>query len=455
MEEDIHHQQVVPEEIVHDIVLPEHEVNADQNMHLEDDIAGAVVLGIQAANGDDDIHAHLNNGAQQVHHGEDFLELNDLIGEEGMEEDESHISFQVSDSIQAGMSAGSMSSVNGPAGAVMDNFEDNHQVVLGLEAVEANQAPFIPTEVQMEELLNVPMQQVVQGPNHENDNNLDLNIQVGMVQIREELPADPVFEAFYSSPKKNISGKLNANCYRYWAKHFSMIGSNDDPQIQIPKEWVSFILSLLMSPMEYDWAKSLLISKAWEIIRKHSEEDEGLLFSVPSKCPVSKEIGCQVQEVSDETEDIGVDDPGMNTPDTQLNKLNVCSSASLLKEKYGCSEAIVESELRRSDRIKSYKNGFKHNTCENRNYFACTSEAPSLSPSIIKNLGTEFCNLSPDKVNDAALKKKRKAKSAIGQKEMEKKEDKKTEVKKSKKPKVSAKKIKKKSPNEDQDPKKK
>ncbi|TVU01266.1 hypothetical protein EJB05_53305, partial [Eragrostis curvula] len=120
-----------------------------------------------------------------------------------------------------------------------------------------------------------------------------------------------------------------------------------------------------------------------------------------------------------------------------------------MKKKYGCSEILVESEVRRSTRIKSNHKGYNHSNCQNKQCFGCTAEPPTLSPSIIKNLGTDFCNLSPEKVKDEALKKKRKVKAPVGQKEKPDEEASKPDEKKGKKPKVSTKKIKKKPSKDD------
>ncbi|TVU49360.1 hypothetical protein EJB05_00668, partial [Eragrostis curvula] len=76
---------------------------------------------------------------------------------------------------------------------------------------------------------------------------------------------------------------------------------------------------------------------------------------------------------------------------------------------------LVESEVRRSDRIKHLKKGFKSSSCVDKGCLACASEPPSLSPSVIKGIGS-LCKISDKELNEATLKKKKTTKEPIGAK---------------------------------------
>ncbi|TVU45372.1 hypothetical protein EJB05_04859, partial [Eragrostis curvula] len=183
-----------------------------------------------------------------------------------------------------------------------------------------------------------------------------------------------------------------------------------------------------------------------------------MAFMLPDSCPVENKLGCSFLEgISSENEvpvednvDIGSDNE-CTTPVDKCITQDCSSAISEIKHKYGCTEALVETEVRRSNRLKNYSKGFKQSSCQQKNCLGCSAEAPTLSPSVIKNLGTEFCNLSPEKVNDEALKKRKKAKAPVGQKAPKEGKEKQDEMKKGKKLKVSTKKLKKKPTNEDQD----
>lgn len=69
---------------------------------------------------------------------------------------------------------------------------------------------------------------------------------------------------------------------------------------------------------------------------------------------------------------------------------------------------VVDSQVRRSERVLKNNNGFKPSTCLNKKCFCCTPNPPTLSPKVIKNLAVQFCGMSEDEVSDEALMNKRK-----------------------------------------------
>ncbi|CAO2168713.1 unnamed protein product [Urochloa humidicola] len=79
-------------------------------------------------------------------------------------------------------------------------------------------------------------------------------------------------------------------------------------------------------------------------------------------------------------------------------------------------QAVVDSNIRRSDRKKQQQKGFKHNTCLDKNCLGCNSRPPIISPSLIKNLGILFCKIDASKLNIDGLSKKKKATTPGGKK---------------------------------------
>ncbi|RLM70036.1 hypothetical protein C2845_PM17G06160 [Panicum miliaceum] len=94
------------------------------------------------------------------------------------------------------------------------------------------------------------------------------------------------------------------------------------------------------------------------------------------------------------------------------------SGPSVSKKKKGKKAVvIVDTDVRLSLRVKKSKQGFKTSTCVDKNCLACDSAPPALSPSLIKNMGVDFCKVSEDKLTQENLKKKKlKTKSTIGPK---------------------------------------
>jgi hypothetical protein len=72
------------------------------------------------------------------------------------------------------------------------------------------------------------------------------------------------------------------------------------------------------------------------------------------------------------------------------------------------STVIKEAKARSSLRQKALHKGYKNSPCFNKNCLGCSLDPPTLSPSIIKNLGATFCNINPDKL---AVEKLSKAKN--------------------------------------------
>jgi hypothetical protein len=87
---------------------------------------------------------------------------------------------------------------------------------------------------------------------------------------------------------------------------------------------------------------------------------------------------------------------------------NVDSSSSQL--------ALVDSDLRRSKRLKDSRVGFKHGSCPKRNCLMCQHKfdgPPTLSTKVIWNLGSKFCKMSEDDLTDKNLEKKKSSSGSV------------------------------------------
>lgn len=58
--------------------------------------------------------------------------------------------------------------------------------------------------------------------------------------------------------------------------------------------------------------------------------------------------------------------------------------------------------------MQRLSNGFRANTCKEKNYLACSSTLPTISPMMIKNLGVSFCNMNEEELSVANLHAKTK-----------------------------------------------
>ncbi|KAF8666463.1 hypothetical protein HU200_053573 [Digitaria exilis] len=98
--------------------------------------------------------------------------------------------------------------------------------------------------------------------------------------------------------------------------------------------------------------------------------------------------------------------------------------ASLLAKADKLKLVNEDPSLRRSIRQKGQKNGFRHKVCLDKECIGCASHPPTISPSIIRNLGSSFCGIPQAELSDAALSKKKKVLAPMGKKKTTKKNSK-------------------------------
>jgi hypothetical protein len=78
----------------------------------------------------------------------------------------------------------------------------------------------------------------------------------------------------------------------------------------------------------------------------------------------------------------------------------------------GDSSVLKDAKARKSLRQKALHKCYKNSPCSNKNCLGCSLDPPTLSPSVIKNLGATFCNINPDKLAVENLSKARNKKAA-------------------------------------------
>lgn len=64
---------------------------------------------------------------------------------------------------------------------------------------------------------------------------------------------------------------------------------------------------------------------------------------------------------------------------------------------------VVDSAVRRSTRVRANSGGFKVNVCKVKNCLGCSNAPPTLSPSVLKEIGTSLCDLQAEQIGEDAL----------------------------------------------------
>jgi hypothetical protein len=151
---------------------------------------------------------------------------------------------------------------------------------------------------------------------------------------------------------------------------------NPQKQINIPINRAAFFTIKLLQAENFQWAKTFLNSSAWETIQQEGDTLDGLQFSIPLECPITH-ASCSGSEADSTSKtNFQIDSESVsdyeNIPHNpeQHDILEQHSSSTTLllpKKRKARQLVLVNSELRRSLRIKAYNTGFKASGCGRKN----------------------------------------------------------------------------------------
>ena len=68
---------------------------------------------------------------------------------------------------------------------------------------------------------------------------------------------------------------------------------------------------------------------------------------------------------------------------------------------------MVESEVRRSERLLHINKGLKKKTCQDANCMACLAQPPACNNKVIKNLNISYCKVDAKNCIEEILQKKK------------------------------------------------
>nr|TKW37264.1 hypothetical protein SEVIR_1G036261v2 [Setaria viridis] len=144
-------------------------------------------------------------------------------------------------------------------------------------------------------------------------------------------------------------------------------------------DWASFFIMMLLSPAHFDWAKGFLNSEAWRFMISCTSIVSTMSFVIPESCPVDKEPQCLSHRDS--------------------NRISPSSSEDLpVQKKKKSSTPHVETKARRSPRIRSRNDGFKHSSCAAKNCLACVAIPLTLPNTTLKRIEADYCKLYRDQL---------------------------------------------------------
>jgi hypothetical protein len=243
------------------------------------------------------------------------------------------------------------------------------------------------------------------------EGSINLNVHINMALTGFVLNEDA--SRYFEQLRQPKGPKPQVDMYRLWAKHFSPVGCPEHA-VQIPTDWAPFFTFMLLSPSHFDWAKGFLASQAWKFMLSCTNTSSMMTFAIPGKCPENVQLQCISSSDTPNSGSIQ-DENDTNQIDLLGKEVDDHSAPATKKVKY--TTPPVEPEARRSPRIRSRNEGFKHNSCASRSCLACTALPPPISPKVMTTVGKDFCKMNPDEVSEESLSKKSKGKLPISTKE--------------------------------------
>ena len=87
---------------------------------------------------------------------------------------------------------------------------------------------------------------------------------------------------------------------------------------------------------------------------------------------------------------------------------NLSSGTDASDKKKNRPAILVDTQLRRSPRVKVQKMGFKNPQCHDKQCLGCNAAPPVLTRKALRKLGSSLCDVDPDSIADAVLSKKKK-----------------------------------------------
>jgi hypothetical protein len=280
--------------------------------------------------------------------------------------------------------------------------------------------PLILDEIQEHDLMDAPDFNLAAVDQMEN--NIE---QLGFVELLQ--PAhDPVFMQRHFST--NFSAfpafKNNPEATRLWPNFLAPVAGASS--VQIPKAWADFFTMMILSLRSFQWAKQFVTSSALEHLAGTSSTsvpfclpravpDAGyFLFS--NNLPVAEEPNALLSSHEPpspvNSEQLSPAIPREKLKSKVAHVSGPWSTALLDLVAQNGNSSVLKDAKTRSLRQRAFHKGYKNSPCFNKNCLGCSLDPPTLSPSVIKNLGVTFCNINPDKLAVEKLSKARNKKAA-------------------------------------------
>lgn len=197
-----------------------------------------------------------------------------------------------------------------------------------------------------------------------------------------------------------------------WIQHFAPATQGAAPTFKIenPVSWFNFIIHLLLTPDKFGWTMHLLKSDIWKLLTANCKQEETLLFHIPDGCATSQAPTCKYFTLDLGKENEGISpaahsSTGAGSPLQQVSPNKALPLGEAISRKRREKEPMVETEVRRSDRIKKDNKSYRRKSCDAKSCLPCHAIPPLIQNLVVKNLTKSFCKVSEDELQDKLSKK--------------------------------------------------
>lgn len=171
-------------------------------------------------------------------------------------------------------------------------------------------------------------------------------------------------------------------------------GNSESSHASIPPNWIPFFMSLLASTDHFEWTKDLLRTGMTALF----DDDKGMISLPLPKKPSTGQSVCLTELDNNSAE--------KQTEVNQSQQSKDRGTTDKRKVPTKMATPLVDTQVRRSERVKKGNKGFKTPGCPKINCTACSPTPPSLSSKTIRNLGTQFCGMEYEELADEQLMRK-------------------------------------------------
>jgi len=178
------------------------------------------------------------------------------------------------------------------------------------------------------------------------------------------------------------------------------VGLKERELVAVPKTWAPFLRALVEAPAQHDWAKSLLNAGLGSCLNLGSGSFSSLGHDELSPIPTEK-MGEGAQTCLMLTDGPEIAKSIEEAVSEEMLEGQGSTPTKKRGRKAKSATPIVDSVVRRSNRVKANSQGFK-SSC-NKNCLACSAGIPTIPSVALRKIGVELCDMKEDQLDEITL----------------------------------------------------